>query len=674
MAQPPYRIIEDEGLQKIFKKLKALASKKDLDTVKDSINNLAPVARTGSYNDLTDKPEALVPDIQAEASVGTSSGNPTVSVTKSGTDVNPTFTFAFDGLKGETGPQGETGLTGPQGPQGEPGVQGPKGDTGAQGAQGPQGETGATGPQGPTGETGPQGPKGDTGPQGIQGIQGEQGPQGIQGPQGETGPAGVGIASGGTTGQVLAKASDSDYDTEWVNQEGGGGGTKNVWYGTCDTTASTTTKVVTTSSGDFVLTAGNVVFIDFTLANTATSQIKLQVDNTTAKNVLYINAGSAYNVKNFWYPHEIVGFVYNGTNFVMIDGCFATTTFYGVTKLNSSISSTSTTEAATPSAVKQAYSLANSKSEVVANDTTGTSGGSLSSIKINGTSFTISGGGGGGSTDIICDEFNSTPIQNVYNTGDVVTFQGNSYKSLADNNTDFPYMSTWTWINTVNGTWGTDVNPGEAVQDQNSGKTYYYEGQPGAAPAYFDPNNVSSDFTLVPAFDNSSHYQEYVVEDYCTYNGDLYKCINATDGSYFDSNCWEQTQVMNEIGGGGSSGSGVMKLSLNFITYSDIINLNIEQTYTCELHDETESSITVSSIFTAFTNGNAQPISLKIDSTHFVFPNLDVAPANSADWGNQNGLFFGLFGFNGMQYYYLVDLNGGGSPGSINTVEIVRVA
>ncbi|MCP4468815.1 MAG: hypothetical protein GY813_18965 [Halieaceae bacterium] len=44
---------------------------------------------------------------------------------------------------------------------------------------------------------------------------------GPQGPAGATGPAGadgVGVITGGTTGQVLAKASNTDYDTEWVTQ------------------------------------------------------------------------------------------------------------------------------------------------------------------------------------------------------------------------------------------------------------------------------------------------------------------------------------------------------------------------------------------------------------------------------------------------------------------------
>ena len=59
---------------------------------------------------------------------------------------------------------------------------------------------------------------GETGPQG------EQGATGQQGPQGETGAAGVGVPSGGTTGQVLKKASNTNYDTEWADESGGGSG------------------------------------------------------------------------------------------------------------------------------------------------------------------------------------------------------------------------------------------------------------------------------------------------------------------------------------------------------------------------------------------------------------------------------------------------------------------
>lgn len=95
-----------------------------------------------------------------------------------------------------TGPQGEQGIPGPQGPtgpQGEQGVQGPKGDTG------PQGEKGETGTQGPTGEQGPAGEKGDPG------------------------EPGKGIPVGGTSGQVLVKKSEADYDAQWTTMSNNGG-------------------------------------------------------------------------------------------------------------------------------------------------------------------------------------------------------------------------------------------------------------------------------------------------------------------------------------------------------------------------------------------------------------------------------------------------------------------
>ena len=42
-------------------------------------------------------------------------------------------------------------------------------------------------------------------------------------PQGPDGADGVGIPTGGDQGQVLAKASGDDYDTEWIASSSGGG-------------------------------------------------------------------------------------------------------------------------------------------------------------------------------------------------------------------------------------------------------------------------------------------------------------------------------------------------------------------------------------------------------------------------------------------------------------------
>ena len=75
------------------------------------------------------------------------------------------------------------------------------------------------GPIGPTGETGPQGIQGQTGAtgaQGPQGAKGDTGDTGPAGPTGETGLTGQGIPTGGTTGQVLAKTSDTDYAASWT--------------------------------------------------------------------------------------------------------------------------------------------------------------------------------------------------------------------------------------------------------------------------------------------------------------------------------------------------------------------------------------------------------------------------------------------------------------------------
>lgn len=95
------------------------------------------------------------------------------------------------------------------------------GEPGPQGPAGPQGPIGLTGPAGPQGPIGNTGPAGSQGPQGNPGAQGPQGNPGAAGPQG---PAGQGVPAGGLTGQILAKQSNTDYDTHWVADGGGGGG------------------------------------------------------------------------------------------------------------------------------------------------------------------------------------------------------------------------------------------------------------------------------------------------------------------------------------------------------------------------------------------------------------------------------------------------------------------
>lgn len=67
------------------------------------------------------------------------------------------------------------------------------------------------------------------------------------------------IPSGGTAGQVLAKASGTNYDFEWVNQSGGGGSTE------YDFTTTLTPSISSTYNGTYLITPTNTA--DLTVSN-----------------------------------------------------------------------------------------------------------------------------------------------------------------------------------------------------------------------------------------------------------------------------------------------------------------------------------------------------------------------------------------------------------------------
>ena len=167
-----------------------------------------------------------------------------------------------------------------------------------------------------------------------------------------------------------------------VGTASGGGSGVSVFYGTCATAAATAAKAVACeefTSDDLV--EGTVVNVKFTYAQTYNGAPTLNVNSTGAKNIKRVGTTNAARYE--WLAGEVLQFVYDGTYWMLTDGGLATTTYYGVTKLSSSTSSTSTSLAATPSAVKAAYDLADGKQDALVSGT---------NIKtVNGTSLLGSG-------------------------------------------------------------------------------------------------------------------------------------------------------------------------------------------------------------------------------------------------------------------------------------------
>ena len=119
---------------------------------------------------------------------------------------------------------------------------------------------------------------------------------------------------------------------------------RNTWYGTSDTAAATQAKTATVDN-DFSLTTGARVSIKFTYAQTYNGQPTLNVNSTGDINITI--RGTTAAARYEWNAGEIIDFVYDGTNWVMVDSGHATTSYFGKTKLNDSLTSTSTAQALT---------------------------------------------------------------------------------------------------------------------------------------------------------------------------------------------------------------------------------------------------------------------------------------------------------------------------------------
>lgn len=136
------------------------------------------------------------------------------------------------------------------------------------------------------------------------------------------------------------------------------GGSKNVFFGTCDTNSVNYDKVVTCD--DWTWEEGNVLCVHFTNANRATGA-RLVIGTHEAVTVyLYGNVNRAPYT---WTSGEVVQFVYTGGKFYTVSKLRATRTIYGMVRLCDDVDLDSSDYAATSFAVKTAYDLANKKQD-----------------------------------------------------------------------------------------------------------------------------------------------------------------------------------------------------------------------------------------------------------------------------------------------------------------------
>lgn len=119
-------------------------------------------------------------------------------------------------------------------------------------------------------------------------------------------------------------------------------------YGTCSTSAGTQNKTVNIPSLS-QLSAGTVIRVNFLNAQSYNGSPTLDVNSLGAK---YIRRRTSENAARYeWMAGEIITFIYDGTYWVIADGGISTTTYYGLTKLLTSVTSSSEVLSATPQSI-----------------------------------------------------------------------------------------------------------------------------------------------------------------------------------------------------------------------------------------------------------------------------------------------------------------------------------
>ena len=173
-------------------------------------------------------------------------------------------------------------------------------------------------------------------------------------------PQDLGTAAAGVSGNY--SRADHVHDMPSAADVGAAPDTAGVYFGHCPTAANLQAKAVTID-GLTSLTYGTKIIVYFANAQTYNGTPTLKVNDFAAYE---INRSPNYAVGEYEWAAgttlELVFRNYNGSQmWLIVARGHATTTYYGLTKLSSSTSDSSTTLAATASAVKAAYDLADGK-------------------------------------------------------------------------------------------------------------------------------------------------------------------------------------------------------------------------------------------------------------------------------------------------------------------------
>lgn len=110
-----------------------------------------------------------------------------------------------------------------------------------------------------------------------------------------------------------------------------------IFYGTCTTSASTATKIVSTDA-DFSLIDGTVLIVSFSKASGGSdySPRYLNVNSSGSKKIANTNSSTLSTWQTFG-DNSVVTFVYSGNKWIQMDCHYATSNMFGRVKLTDSL-------------------------------------------------------------------------------------------------------------------------------------------------------------------------------------------------------------------------------------------------------------------------------------------------------------------------------------------------